>query len=167
MYVPFPYAYDPITKKLQIRAALVSLNMFQLLCDGSTVINASSLGQLIRFGGPILYLIVYSFVLLSLLFWAASGSVLSRGSARQSTRTAIPNDVAAEADAMDNSNDLLRVAHISKQFHKKKVIDNLSFGVSQNTIFAMLGPNGAGKTTTFNMIREYSGSIHKGSLTSL
>lgn len=141
------------------------MNIFSLLCDGSTtVINASSLGQLIRFGGPILYLIVYSFVLLSLLFWAASGSILPRGSAKQSTRTAVPDDVAAEADAMKNSTDLLRVAHISKQFHKKKVVDDVSFGVSQNTIFAMLGPNGAGKTTMFNMIREHSGSIHKDSL---
>jgi ATP-binding cassette subfamily A (ABC1) protein 3 len=102
--------------------------------------------------------------LLSLLFWAASGSILRRGSAKQSTRTAVPDDVAAEADAMKNSTDLLRVAHISKQFHKKKVVDNVSFGVSQNTIFAMLGPNGAGKTTMFNMIREHSGSIHKDSL---
>lgn len=144
------------------------MNIFSLLCDGSTtVINASSLGQLIRFGGPILYLIVYSLVLLSLLFWAASGSILPRGSAKQSTRTAVPDDVAAEADAMKDSTDLLRVAHISKQFHKQKVVDNVSFGVSQSTIFAMLGPNGAGKTTTFNMIREYSGSIHKDSLISL
>ena len=56
---------------------------------------------------------------------------------------------------MDNPNDLLRVVHVStEQFNKKTVVDNVSFGVSQNNIFAMLGPNGAGKTTTFNMIRE-------------
>ena len=40
-------------------------------------------------------------VLLSLLFWAASGSVLPRGSAKQSTRTAVPDDIAAEVNAMN------------------------------------------------------------------
>lgn len=131
------------------------MNIFSLLCEGTTTVSSTaSLGQLIRFGGPILYLIVYSFVLLAILFWAASGSVLPRGLTKQSTRAALPDDVAAEAEGMDNSNDLLRVDHVSKRFHKKTVVDNVSFGVPQNTIFAMLGPNGAGKTTTFNMIRE-------------
>ncbi|KAF8634881.1 hypothetical protein AX15_000635 [Amanita polypyramis BW_CC] len=136
-----------------LRAALISLNLFSLLCDGETGVTAASLGQLKRFGGPILYLIIYSLVLLALLFWAASGSLLPRNSSRQPTETGIPEDVATEADTTDDPNHLLRVVQISKKFHGKKVVDNVSFGVSQDTIFSMLGPNGAGKTTVFNMIR--------------
>ncbi|PFH49786.1 hypothetical protein AMATHDRAFT_4551 [Amanita thiersii Skay4041] len=137
----------------QMRAALVSVNLFSLLCDGTTVVTASSLGQLKRFGGPILYLIVYSFILLALLFGADSGSILPRNKFKVNTDTEVSPDVNTEAEAMTNSSDLLRVMHVSKRFHGNTVVDNVSFGVSRDTIFAMLGPNGAGKTTTFNVIR--------------
>jgi ATP-binding cassette subfamily A (ABC1) protein 3 len=62
-------------------------------------------------------------------------------------------DVAAEARAVACSNDALYLRHLTKSFHGNKVVDDVSYGVARDTIFAMLGPNGAGKTTTFNMIR--------------
>jgi ABC-type sugar transport system ATPase subunit len=62
-------------------------------------------------------------------------------------------DVAAEARAVAHSNDALCLRHLTKSFHGNKVVDDVSYGVARDTIFAMLGPNGAGKTTTFNMIR--------------
>jgi ABC-type sugar transport system ATPase subunit len=62
-------------------------------------------------------------------------------------------DVAAEARAVAHSSDALRLLHLTKAFGGNKVVDDVSYGVSRDTIFAMLGPNGAGKTTTFNMIR--------------
>lgn len=47
---------------------------------------------------------------------------------------------------------LLTIENLSKSFGTNKVIDNLSFSVSENTIFGFLGQNGAGKTTTMRMI---------------
>ncbi|KAF5385138.1 hypothetical protein D9615_001087 [Tricholomella constricta] len=142
------------------RAALVSVNLFSLLCDGSTPVTSASMGQIIRFGGPILYLIVYSFILLGILVWVDSGSILPRrvrgvkkhipgnGSSRPA-----PQDVLEEAKTASDSQDLLRVLDVSKAYQGNKVVDGVSLGVSQDTVFALLGPNGAGKTTTFNMIR--------------
>lgn len=67
------------------------------------------------------------------------------------------DDVEQEALAVSTSDDILRVLDIEKTFGRdNKVVDDVSFGVSRNTIFALLGPNGAGKTTTFNIIRKFS-----------
>lgn len=146
---------------MQTRAALVSINLFSLLCVGNSVVTVSSMGSIMRYGGPIVYLIIYSFVLLAILVWVDSGTRLprQRGTSR---RTALPSgsvelsrkDVIAEAEAVSSSEDLLRVLNVSKSYQAEKVVDNVSLGLSRDTLFALLGPNGAGKTTTFNMIRE-------------
>ncbi|OSD01210.1 P-loop containing nucleoside triphosphate hydrolase protein [Trametes coccinea BRFM310] len=155
-----------------LRASFVSVNLFSLLCDGSSPVTASSLGDISRYGGPILYLFIYGFVLFAILVWVDSGSLLPRKITRKKT-SPVPAPVEAEAGApvvpgrvagkdVDNeaavvadSADALRVLNIVKAFGKtsNRVVDNVSFGVSQDTIFALLGPNGAGKTTTFNIIR--------------
>jgi ABC-type multidrug transport system fused ATPase/permease subunit len=146
---------------MQTRAALVSINLFSLLCVGNNVVTVSSMGGILRYGGPIVYLIIYSFILLATLVWVDSGTRLPRrlGAPR---RTSLPSDstelsredVIAEVKAASTSEDLLRVLNVSKSYQADKVVDNVSLGVSRNTLFALLGPNGAGKTTTFNMIRE-------------
>ncbi|KAG5653904.1 hypothetical protein H0H81_009496 [Sphagnurus paluster] len=143
-----------------LRAALVSVNLFSLLCDGTTPVTTASLGVITRFGGPILYLIVYSIVLLAILVWFDSGSLLPRHARTVKTATMddlssrpVPQDVLDEAKSASNSNDLLRVLDVSKTYQTNKVVDGVSLAVSQDTVFALLGPNGAGKTTTFNMIR--------------
>jgi ATP-binding cassette subfamily A (ABC1) protein 3 len=149
-----------------MRAAFVSVNLFSLLCDGSTPVNAASLGDIMRYGGPIVYLIVYGFILFGILVWVDSGSIIPRrflNTKRRKVRMdklqanfeANRQDVAAEAHAVAQSNDVLRLLHLTKTFSGNKVVDDVSYGVSRDTIFAMLGPNGAGKTTTFNMIRMY------------
>ncbi|RPD64790.1 P-loop containing nucleoside triphosphate hydrolase protein [Lentinus tigrinus ALCF2SS1-6] len=152
-----------------VRASFVSVNLFSLLCDGSAHVPTSSLGSITRFGGPILYLILYGLALFGILIYVDSGSVwkqkvLARGS-RPNTRSGSTNgaasshqhqrpDVLAEAHAVKESQDALRVLDVSKSFWRAgKVVDSVSFGVAQDTIFALLGPNGAGKTTAFNMIR--------------
>lgn len=140
----------------QARAALVSVNLFQLLCDGRSVVTASSMGSIIRYGGPILYLIVYAFVLLAFLVWYDSGSRTARrvqdikalfGSDEKRT------DGLASAEEAASTDDLLKVMGVSKTYDQK-VVDDVSFSLPRDTVFALLGPNGAGKTTTFNMIRE-------------
>jgi ATPase subunit of ABC transporter with duplicated ATPase domains len=114
-----------------------------------------------RYGGPIAYLIVYSFVLLGILVWVDSGSVLpqrfrkrAKVSASETDRP-VKEDVALEARSAAQSNDPLRVLNVTKTFGSNTVVDDVSFGVARDTIFCLLGPNGAGKTTTFNVIREF------------
>lgn len=140
---------------------MVSVNLLSLLCDGSGVATASSMGNIMRFGGPIVYLIVYSCILLTILVWVDSGSVLPRilfrkkpASPSVASFDSDPQGVAAETQETAMSKDLLRILSVSKSFNGKKVVDDVSLGVSRDTVFAMLGPNGAGKTTTFNLIRE-------------
>ncbi|KAF7302390.1 hypothetical protein HMN09_00872700 [Mycena chlorophos] len=144
------------------RAALVSVNLFSLLCNGQeTNLSASWMSSIMRFGGPIAYMIIYSFFLLGVLVWADSGSLLPRRfRKRPATAVAVSEsekplkeDVAREARLVAESDDLLRVLNVSKTFGKNTVVDDVSFGVSKETVFCLLGPNGAGKTTTFNVIR--------------
>ena len=141
--------------------------MFNLLCKGGAHITTASLGSITHYGGPILYLILYSLLLFAILVWVDSGSVWkqkllvrtrpSTSSPPAGIATATPKpDVLAEAAAVHDpsSTDALRVLDVSKSFGRgNRVVDNISFGVANDTIFALLGPNGAGKTTTFNMIR--------------
>ncbi|KAJ3722293.1 P-loop containing nucleoside triphosphate hydrolase protein [Lentinula raphanica] len=144
-----------------LRAAFISVNLFSLLCLGDTF-TTSQIGNILHYGGPILYLILYCFVLMAILVWYdSSGSLrpsqgwlhLFRKSNSGPERSAAGEDVLKEAKEVSASDDLLRVLNVSKTFGKNKVVDNVSLGVSRDTIFALLGPNGAGKTTTFNMIR--------------
>lgn len=139
-----------------MRAALVSVNLFSLLCDGNQITN-SSLGGIKRFGGPIVYLIGQGFALFGVLVYVDSGSLLPRW--LQFTRPPLrevnyadngnhpAKDVTEETEAVESSSeDLLRVLHVSKTFDSSssKAVDDVSFGVSRDTVFAMLGPNGAG-----------------------
>ncbi|KIJ26323.1 hypothetical protein M422DRAFT_77023 [Sphaerobolus stellatus SS14] len=148
-----------------LRAALVSVNLFSLLCSNEEF-DASSLGTIKKFGSPIAYLIVQIIVLFAFLIYYDSGSILPRWLqfGRPPSREANtadagmphPKDIAEEIEAVENSSeDYLRVLHVSKTFKGSdtKAVDDVSFGVSHDTVFAMLGPNGAGKTSTFNIIR--------------
>ncbi|KAK7049037.1 hypothetical protein R3P38DRAFT_3307634 [Favolaschia claudopus] len=142
------------------RAGLVSANLFSLLCNGDTsAISSSWMGSIKRYGGPIVYLIVYSLVLLAVVVWVDSGSLLPR-KYRQANKVSAANadkpvkqDVALEAEFAAESTDPLRVMHVTDRFGSNTVVDNVSFGASPDTIFCLLGANGAGKTTTFNVIR--------------
>ncbi|PPR02359.1 hypothetical protein CVT24_011703 [Panaeolus cyanescens] len=141
------------------RAGLVAVNLFGLSCSGNEVVTTASLGSIKRYGGPILYLIIYSIVLFVLLVWADSGSrtrrrpVRSGVSSGTGTAASSKEDVLAAAKAVASSDDLLRVLNVSKRYGDNQVVDDVSLGVGKDTVFALLGPNGAGKTTTFNIIR--------------
>ena len=46
---------------------------------------------------------------------------------------------------------LLKVKALSKAYHGRRVVQDVSLNVSHGEIVGLLGPNGAGKTTTFYM----------------
>lgn len=48
----------------------------------------------------------------------------------------------------------LEVSHISKSFNGQSAVNDLSFAVSEGSIYGLLGPNGAGKTTTLRMLLD-------------
>lgn len=117
-----------------------------------------------RYGGPILYLFVYTFVLFLFLVWYDLGGVIlpeiwRRMRRKAATPAAVAEaaahrtDVLEESETAKTSSDALRVLNISKTYGATRVVDDVSFTVGSDTIFALLGPNGAGKTTTFNIIR--------------
>lgn len=120
------------------------------------------MGQITRYGGPILYLFVTIFVLLALLVWADSGSRTARRlrdlqqlKKKEGKASHSKEDVFAAAEEASRSDDLLRILDVSKSYNGQKVVDDVSFSLPSDTVFALLGPNGAGKTTTFNMIRMF------------
>lgn len=47
---------------------------------------------------------------------------------------------------------LLETRDLVKEFRGRRVVDNVSLGLSAGEIVGLLGPNGAGKTTTFGMV---------------
>ncbi|KAJ7447207.1 hypothetical protein FB451DRAFT_1343436 [Mycena latifolia] len=131
-----------------VRAGLVSVNLFSLLCNGSsTVITPSWMSQIMRYGGPIAYLIVYSFVLLGFLVWVDSGTVLPQRFRKRSK---------------PSRTDLLRVLNVTKAFGSNTVVEDVSFGVSRDTVFCMLGPNGAGKTVSGDVIPDSGDALIQG-----
>ncbi|KDR85851.1 hypothetical protein GALMADRAFT_389530 [Galerina marginata CBS 339.88] len=150
------------------RAALVSVNQFSLLCDGEKVASGAQLGTITRYGGPILYLIVWILFLLFVLAKVDSGirfpwsrtprnPVAPLEEKSGLAQKPLNPDVLAEAHqatSLSNS-DPLRVLNVSKTFGRNKVVDDVTFTIPHNSLFVMLGPNGAGKTTTFDMIRGH------------
>ena len=60
----------------------------------------------------------------------------------------------------------LSLAGVSSGYLGKKVLDDITFAISEPAIYVVLGPNGAGKTTLFRTIagilRPYSGTIEIG-----
>lgn len=154
-----------------MRAMFVTFNMFGILCGFGT--QVSYMGDILAFGGPILYLVLQSVVLFGFLVWWDSGnfhsaahktkSVFKRRKQRnaqdgdvEDENTIIPEVLEEEEKIVNNhgaySNGLI-VSDVSKVYGKKTVVNHSTFGVTPGDCFALLGPNGAGKTTTFNMIR--------------
>ncbi|KAK9462577.1 uncharacterized protein V1516DRAFT_670618 [Lipomyces oligophaga] len=142
-----------------VRATFVSLNLFSSLCNGE--VQVSYLGSFHAFGQPILYLCIQSIALFAILIWWDSGRYRIRVQRKLqkvgSSEDKVPlnQDVATEIAKVEGSNNPegLRIIHVSKQFGKNLVVDDVTFGVARGECLALLGPNGAGKSTMFNMIR--------------
>ncbi|KAK7532032.1 uncharacterized protein J3D65DRAFT_670682 [Phyllosticta citribraziliensis] len=146
-----------------LRALLLSLNEFSLLCDGDAV--RSYPGDIMAYGGPIVYLIVQAIVLFVFLVWWDSGYKPAFLVRRTYTpldpeeSSHMSPDVLAEARRTEASDDRLRVLHLTKRFARRKppAVRDVTFGVPVGQTFALLGPNGAGKSTTISLIR---GDLH-------
>ena len=46
----------------------------------------------------------------------------------------------------------LKIEHLTKIYKKKKVVQDVSFTLTEGEVVGLLGPNGAGKTTSFYMV---------------
>lgn len=159
-----------------IKTFFVALNSFQVSCKGN-VLDPTP-GKFRLFGGPIFYLIVQTVLMFAFLVLYDSGHLSLPTPVRRffswnpfSRKKKIPTcedddgegiipastaAIAAEAARVTDSNHPdtgLRVIHVTKNFKDFQAVDNITFGVPRDEIFALLGPNGAGKTTTINMIR--------------
>ncbi|KAF2134094.1 P-loop containing nucleoside triphosphate hydrolase protein [Dothidotthia symphoricarpi CBS 119687] len=141
-----------------LRAQLLSLNSFSVLCDGNQI--PSYPGSMGAYGGPILYLSVQSILLFIALVWWDSGyrpAFLNREKSRQKHSEenvdTIPKAVAAEITRAEQSKDSLRVLHLQKTFGQNHAVNDITFGIPQGQVFALLGPNGAGKSSTISLVR--------------
>ena len=57
---------------------------------------------------------------------------------------------------------LLDVQHLHVQYGEKKIVDDVSFSLSQGDWLMIVGPNGAGKSTIVNAISQsttYTGDV--------
>ncbi|KAL7924907.1 multidrug resistance-associated protein [Trichoderma austrokoningii] len=141
------------------RALFLATNLFSTACDGNEL--ATTPGGIKQYGGPILYLIIQSFILFGLLLWFDGGNVGSSARAlfnrhKHPEDFVLPDEeVGDEVVRITNSteDDGLKILHLTKSFGKNLAVDNVSFGVKRGEVFALLGPNGAGKSTTISLVR--------------
>lgn len=49
-------------------------------------------------------------------------------------------------------NEIVNVKNVTKFFHHKEAVKNVTFTIQKGEVVAILGPNGAGKTTTISML---------------
>jgi ABC-2 type transport system ATP-binding protein len=65
----------------------------------------------------------------------------------------------------------IRVEHVASGYYGKKILDGISFEVSEPGVYVVLGPNGAGKTTLLRtlagILRPYRGRVEINGISSL
>ncbi|KAF2672309.1 ABC transporter domain-containing protein [Microthyrium microscopicum] len=154
---------SPITQL--IKAMLVALNLFSILCKGQPPAKATNPGSWELYGAPIFFLIIQSLIMFAFIIWSDHGySLRGLGKSRslpsrdpEHIRTVEP-EVLAEEKRVETSTDGLKVQHIDKIYKSigtpaVHAVDDLSFGVQRGEVFALVGPNGAGKSSTISMLR--------------
>lgn len=144
-----------------VHTFFVGLNSFSISCDNDQL--APQPVALRLYGSAILYLILQSVFLFSILVLHDSGKLRINMNFRKvkprridlEDTTFDEAEIAEEVRRVEASadSDGLRVQHLSKKFGSSLAVNDITFGVPRGEVFALLGPNGAGKTTTINMIR--------------
>lgn len=156
------------------RAGFVSVNLFNLLCDGRGGYKSGGIAAIDLLGAPIIYTIVWAFVCFAILVVNDSGYPLlpsslglllrrrtGRGSVsegvggEESKVQPVGQGVREEAMRLDSSDcdDVLQAKHLDKSYGKLLAVDDVSLGVRREETVALLGINGGGKTTTHALIR--------------
>ena len=141
-----------------VRAMLVGFNVYLVNCRDNKYIASGN--SIYAYGGPILYLCIQICFLSWLVLWLEGSrfpSVFQHNHPLPDNEyefRPIATEVEDEKLRVDTeSNDPLRVAHLTKRFGHNLAVDNVSFGVGHGEVFALLGPNGAGKSTTIDVVR--------------
>ncbi|KAH7025268.1 P-loop containing nucleoside triphosphate hydrolase protein [Microdochium trichocladiopsis] len=160
-----------------MRAMMIALNVNMVSCTNGQL--ASNPAALTLYGGPIVVLVLQCILLYSVLLWhdagVGAGASTWPGSrkannnkqSRQEKKSQVAGDPTGDCRSSVSEGDTvasdvataaaaegLRVVHLSKEFTKgKKVVDDVTFGVSHDETLALLGPNGAGKSVTIAMVR--------------
>ncbi|SJX63695.1 related to ATP-binding cassette, sub-family A [Sporisorium reilianum f. sp. reilianum] len=158
------------------RAGFVSVNLFNLLCNGSGGYKAGGIAAIELLGAPIVYLIAWALVCFAILVAHDSGYPLVpawlgflRRKHRKSTTTSASPHVAdeeakvqpagqgvhEEAMRLDSRgcDDVLQAKHLDKSYGALLAVDDVSLGVRREETVALLGINGGGKTTTHALLR--------------
>ncbi|KAK4686551.1 hypothetical protein P7C73_g3574, partial [Tremellales sp. Uapishka_1] len=145
-----------------LRATMVSLNLFNLLCDGLGNRTTAPYSSILQFGGPILYLVVQGFFAFGVLVYVDSGSPVPSFFRKKIFSSAdeeqkMSADVVLEKERLErgDSNDTLKVLGLKKKYHgaKEYAVNDVWWGVKEGETFALLGVNGSGKTTSLACIR--------------
>ncbi|RSM18497.1 hypothetical protein CDV31_002633 [Fusarium ambrosium] len=138
------------------RSIYLSINLWGISCQGRDF--ASYPGAIDVYGGPILYLVIQSLLLLVILLWNDLGFSfrLRRPQPKPSNGDGDPIELELGSRRNGTSTikgNCLEVMGLQKKFKREFAVQDVSFGVPKGECFALLGPNGAGKTTCLSMIQ--------------
>lgn len=130
-----------------VRAALVSVNLFGLLCDGLGDYSTSPFSAITKFGGPITYLVLQALFAFIVLVYVDSGSPIPTWMRRKHRHRATASvvettDVDQERDRVaEKGNDQeLLVKRLKKRYTGARAfaVDDVSFGVGLGETFALV-----------------------------
>ncbi len=136
------------------RASWVSANLFNLLCDGRGGFSNVPNRALEKFGGPILYLVLWILVAGALTVFLDEGIPISLIARKLLRRDKLSLKEDAEADlrmpgagvaqeaqrANDPANsDILKVQHLTHNYGPLVVVDDVSFSLPAAETFALVG----------------------------
>lgn len=136
------------------RALFVAVNSFNINCRDKRLISYP--GEIVLYGGPILYLILQTLYLFGVLLWwdSGPGSMGFRKGYKatdEEERQSQEKEISDELTRVNSSSNGLRALHLTKAFGSTVAVDDITFGVAKGEVFALLGANGAGKSTTISM----------------
>ncbi|KAF6766833.1 ABC transporter-like protein [Kalmanozyma brasiliensis GHG001] len=154
------------------RAGFVSVNLFNLQCNGRGGYKSGGIGAIELLGAPIVYTIAWALACFAILVAHDSGyPLLPSGLAflRRKRRSKASEDIGEEESKVQpvgqgvreealrldspECDDVLQAKHLDKSYGKLLAVDDVSLGVRREETVALLGINGGGKTTTHSLIR--------------